>query len=190
MELNKPSICLHQQAKDYLFQHYRTLNRLFNNVLGHLEIDYIAIALLNKQNELFFLSSKPAIEQNLIEHNLWQLDPCLQLDFFTGNKARLWNKVYCEKTQEPLRYYKLEKPAFSSGASVSSSFNEYRVIYSFALRSKDIETQNKLTTQIDTLVSIGRFCLQSILKAIPLPEQHCVLMSPRPSLKLIINNKV
>ena len=190
MELSNQRIFLHVQAKDYLFRYYKTLKRIFNNVLGHLEIDYIAIALLNKEHELFFLSSSPAIEQNLIEYNLWQLDPCLQFDFFINNTPLLWNTVYCTKKQKLLHYYKIERPDFSAGISIASNFSEHAIIYSFALRSKDIEIQKKLTTQIETLLSIGHFCFQDIVKTVPLPDRKGGLASKKPYLKLIINNKV
>ncbi len=67
-------ITLHPQAKELLFTHFRTLIKIFNDVLGHLEVDYMAIALLTARNELMFLSSTRAIESNLIEQNLWPLD--------------------------------------------------------------------------------------------------------------------
>lgn len=47
-------IKLHPSAKDFLFENFAILRRIFSDVLGQLEIDYISIALINKENELFF----------------------------------------------------------------------------------------------------------------------------------------
>ena len=189
MNLSCSKIKLHPQAQDLLFKHYRTLTRIFQDVLGHLEIDYMAIALLNPMNELFFLSSKPSIESNLIQNDLWQFDASIQQDFFMQNKAQLWEDLYHDEWRAPLRHYKQDIPKFSMGLSVSSFFEDYRVVYSFALKSTDEVIKNKILSKIETLICIGRFCLQNIIKAIPLPDRQHGLAVKKPSLRLIINNK-
>lgn len=67
--MNTSEITLHPQASDLLFKHYRVIARIFRNVLGQIEIDYMAIALLTPKDELLFFSSKPGIEWRMIEHN-------------------------------------------------------------------------------------------------------------------------
>lgn len=190
MNVSCTKITLHPQAELLLFKHFRTLTRLFGDVLGHLEVDYMAITLLNPKNELLFLSSRPSIECNLIEKNLWSIDTSLQEDFFSQDKPQRWEELYHDEQLELLRHYKQVQPGFSMGISVPSIFEEYRVVYSFALESTDLAIKNKILNRVETLINMGRFCLQNIIKAIPLPDRPHGAVVKRPFLKLIINNKV
>ena len=190
MDLSCTQINLHPEAQVFLFQYYRKLKLILCDVLGHLEIDYMAIALLNPQNELFFLSSKPSLECNLIEHNIWQYDACFQRDFLLQGEAQVWEKHYPEAWRTKLLYYKQQLPGFSMGISVPSSFEEYRVVYSFALESTNEAIKKNIINNIDTLTNMGKFCLRKIIKAIPLPDRQRVVTVKKPSLRLIINNKV
>ena len=189
MNLSCTTITLHPQTQNVLLKYFRTQVKLFADVLGHFEIDYMAITLLNAQKELLFLSTRPAIELKLIQENLWPFDESFQQDFFVQGKPRLWEELY-HNEQHKLRYYKQEEPGFSMGISVPSHFEEYRVIYSFALKSTDEAIRSKIVNRIETLTNIGRFCLKNMIEVIPLPDrqQHCLVK--KPSLKLIINNKV
>ena len=182
-DLSCTEVNLHPQAKDLLFEHYRTLLRIFREVLGHLEIDYMAIALLSRHNELLFFSSHPSIEYNLIEQNIWQLDASFHPDFFLAGKARLWEDLYHKNGQGSLHHIKQESPKFPIGIAVPSRFEQYQVVYSFASKSNDETVKNNLVNKIDTLGNIGKFCLQKILQTISLPTQ------PKPVLKLVVNKK-
>lgn len=74
MDVTAVELRLHPNAKEFLFEHYVTMRKVFSDVLGQIETDYISIALINSKGQIFFISSKPSIEQNLIEKNLWL--PC------------------------------------------------------------------------------------------------------------------
>src|SRR5215217_3841809 len=87
-------IRLHPKASDFLFMHYHLVKKIFRDVLGLIEIDYIGIAFINPKNELFFLSSHPSIEFNLIASDLWSVDTCLQEPFIKQNKPILWDNLY------------------------------------------------------------------------------------------------
>lgn len=182
-ELSCTEVNLHPQAKELLFEHYRTILRIFREVLGHLEIDYIAIALLSRHNEILFFSSHPSIEYNLIEQNIWQLDASFHPDFFIAGKAQLWEELYHKNSQRSLYHFKQEAPKFPLGIAVPSHFEAYQVIYSFASKSNSEIVKNNFVNKIDTLCNLGKFCLQKIIQTISLPTQ------PKPRLKLVVNNK-
>jgi hypothetical protein len=80
------NIQLHPAAKDFLFEHFATVGRVFSDVLGQFEVEYMSIALINPKGEMFFLSSHPSIEQNLIEKQLWQEVHKYQ------NQFKLWSE--------------------------------------------------------------------------------------------------
>lgn len=169
MDLSANITKLHPAAKDLLFQHYSTLCKIFRDVLGHLEIEYMAIALLNSRKEWLFFSSRPSIEYNLIEKKLWQFDAIYQEDFFKQNTARFWNELYSVEWGGLLHYYKQLKPEINLGISVPSAYEKFRVVFSFGLSTHDALTRNKLMNKTETLIRMGKFCLQQIMEAIPLP---------------------
>jgi len=184
------TITLHPQACDLMFQNYRVLSRIFRDVLGQLEINYISIALLSSQNELLFLSSRPSIEHNLIEKQLWQFDKCFRMEFFIQNTSQPWEALYCDEYRETLRHFKQKVPKLSMGVAMPSLFEEYRVVYSFATQSADAKIQNKLMDQANILQKLGQFCLQRIVKSIQLPNRPNFLSERKPVLTLVINNEV
>ena len=189
MEASHSKIELHPQAGDFLFQHYRSLLRIFNDVIGLFELDYISITLLNPQDKLLFLSSMPSIEYNLIENDLWQFDASFQKNFFLQDKVQLWDELYNDELLKPLQHYKQVIPKLNMGISVPASFEEYRVVYSFAFKSKNKTIQLNAVKNIKELLRIGLYCLQKIAKTIPLPDREVKYIKKKPSLTLIINNE-
>lgn len=179
------NISLHPQAQNYLFEHYRSVRFIFNDVLGHLEVDYISIALLNVKSELMLLSSRPAIEHNLIERHLWKDDPCLQQSFFLNNKIHIWNHVYQEPGRLYLKHYKLEKPKLSFAMSIPAKHDQFHVAYSFGVKTLDESVHIDLMNKTQTLSAIGRFCLQNILSELHLAFSD---LSKQSHLKLISNS--
>lgn len=189
MNLCDSTVTLHPQAHDFLFKYYRLLRRIFGDVLGQLEMNYISINLLTAQNELLFLSSKPSLEHNLIENQLWQYDLSFQTDFFLQNMVQLWTSLYHADYRDELRYYKQDVPKLSIGVAIPSFFNGHRVVYSFATSSSDKTMTNKIINQIVTLQKLGQFCLQRIVRSIQLPIALDPLLVRKSVLKLIVNNE-
>lgn len=188
MDIGK-HISLHPKARIFLFQYFPLLRCIFHDVLGHAETDYISIALLSDKHEVLLLSSKPSIEENLIGKHLWQRDPAMQLPFMTTDGILLWSDIYNEHPCDMLHQYKLERPKFTQGLSLSTNFETFRVVYSFAVRSKSTKTQLKFIKSTEKLFYLGQYSLQHILKTIPLPFD---VRSPKASktfLKLIVNNE-
>jgi hypothetical protein len=189
MESSYSNITLHPEAGEFLFLHYRSMVRIFTEVLGLFELDYIAIALLTPEDKLLFLSSRPSIECNLIENDLWQFDASIQKNFFLQDKLQLWETLYDDALLKPLRHYKQVVPKLSMGISIPGTFEEYRVVYSFALKSTDKAIQQNAINNIEALVRLGHYCLQNITKKIPLPDRKISYSRKKPSLTLIINNE-
>lgn len=169
-------IILHAQSKDLLFKYYRVLRLIFNDVIGHLEVDYLSIALLNKKNELCFVSSMPSIEQNLIAHDLWQQD---QACLFNNHDILIWPDIYLDNE---LRRYKMSIPKIEYAISIPSAHQSFKVNYSFGLKTADPLTHTALLANIDILVSMGKYTLSKILKVIEVDIQN-----NKPNLQLIVN---
>lgn len=189
MDITIIKIRLHPLAKDYLFQYYHVLRRIFSNVLGQLETDYLSIAVLDKLGQLILFSSKPSIEQNLIDKGLLKYDACFQARFFYQDKPSLWTDLYCNEYKKPLYQYKQTEPALEAGIAIPTDFGEYRVLFSFGFKSINTLMQGELLSQREKLLAIGRYCLREILNAVPLP-QHNKISAAKPYLKLIINHNL
>ncbi|MCC5791765.1 MAG: flagellar biosynthesis protein FlgJ [Legionellaceae bacterium] len=188
MDVSEVTITLHPLAKDALFKDYRTLNYIFSNVLGQVETDYLSIALIDKNGRLFFLSSDPSIEYNLIEKELWQFDGCFQPEFVYQDEMRNWFDLYHPDYAESLYSYKQADQGFETGFSIPLDFDEYRAVFSFGFKSANPFFQQQIPTKQEKLVAMGKYCLREIMQAIALPNRQ----KPhrfKPHLELIINNQ-
>lgn len=189
MDVTAVSIMLHPLAEDYLFKHYQVLRRIFSDVLGHLETDYISIALIDKHGQLIFLSSKPSIEQNLIDKKLWFLDGSYHPNFIYQDQPNTWANLNCVDSESSLYHYKQEITGLKTGFSMPTNFGEYRAVFSFGIKHSNQNIQEEIFSKHRALLAMGKFCLQEIIKVIPLPNQQKIYKF-KPHLELVINNQV
>jgi hypothetical protein len=189
MDVTAVKIRLHPLAEDYLFKHYEILRRIFSDVLGQLETDYISIALIDQSGQLIFLSSKPSIEQNLIAKNLLEFDGSIKPHFVYQDKPCVWNDLYDSDVAQLLYQYKQEIPGLKTGISIPSDFMDYGVVFSFGFNSLTPLMEQQIYNECEKLLAMGKFCLREIIKAIPLPNQQKIIKF-KPRLELIINNQV
>lgn len=189
MDVAAVEVILHPKAKNYLFEHFHTLRRIFSDVLGQVETDYLSIALVNEANQIFFLSSHPSIEQNLIEHNLWIHDGSFQPAFIYQDEPRSWADLYHSEHAQQLYSYKQADQLLASGFSIPTDYAEYRAVFSFGFRSADITIEQQILNQLKKLMAMGNFCLRKITESIPMLDK-IKLSRHKPNLRLIINNKV
>lgn len=166
--MDSSTITLHSQARDLLFKHYQVIARIFRDVIGQFEVDYISIALLTPKVELLFFSSRPSVDWNIIEHNSWVSDFRFQYDFFHSEQS-----------------HRLNMDNYHIGVAIPAPFDNYKVVYTFASKIQNKSMQLKLLNSSDSLIKIGKFCLKSILYELPLSSFY----SNKPKLKLVINNK-
>jgi hypothetical protein len=159
-------LSLHPKAYDCLFKHYRALRNIFHDVLGHLELDFLSMALISPDKEICFFSSCPALELNLIEQNLWKLDPMLNQAYENLEKVLIWEEMYADDAYFKLKHYKIEKTGICYGFSKITQFKTYRVVYSFGVFQPDLSLQSKLQQNIETLLAMGKYCLQNIFEVI------------------------
>jgi hypothetical protein len=145
-------IRLHPGAKDFLFEHYVALRKMFSNVLGLIETDYLSIALINEADQLFFLSSKPSIEQNLIEKELWQYDGSYLPDFIYQEQPSLWTDLYHPQYAHQLKLYKQENQGILTGISIPTNIDGYKVIFLFGFKSNNPLFHQKKYSQYDKLL--------------------------------------
>jgi hypothetical protein len=170
-------IILHPQAQNLLFKYYRDLRLIFNDVLGHLEIDYISMALLDDKNQLILFSSMPSIEQNLLLKDFWQQDLCLQKAFFNQDSVMIWNHAYDDIA---LHHFKLAVPKLAFALSIPERFQDFKVSYSFGVKSQDPAVHLNLLDNQSTLKAMAKYCLINILRVVhPDNISH---------LKLIVSN--
>lgn len=178
-------IKLHPTAKEFLFENYAIVRRIFSDVLGQLEIDYISIAMINDSAEVFFVSSNPSIEQNLIEKSLWSYDPIYQDHFIYQNDHTLWSKHSPLMEPALLKQYKQRDQKLIDGVSIPIDYGVYRAILSFGFKKMNTLIDHS-SNDYEKLLSIGRYCLNKISSLILFPDRK--KCNKKPQLKLIINN--
>lgn len=189
MDVTAVEVRLHPKAKEFLFEHFVTIRRVFSDVLGQVETDYASIALINQAGQIFFISSNPAIEQNLIEQNLWLFDGCYQPEFLSQDQPKLWSELPHIGCAESIVKYKQIKPGLITGISIPTEYDSYRAVFSFGLKRINPYIQNKSSIHCEKLLAMGKFALRQIQEYLTFPDkQHCI--ATKPQLTLIINNKV
>ncbi len=189
MDIRYTKTHLHPQIKTFLFQHFAIFTSIFRSVLGLLEIDYIGVALLNQYDEFLLFSSKPSIEWNLIENDLWQFDHSYHSSFFDQHEAKIWGELYHEPWRDELYYFKQKVPGLNFGFSIPSNYQNSQIVYSFATKSTRHHDIQKIIENPAECIRIGQFCLQKILNAIILPDLFNTAIQNKSFLKLIINNE-
>lgn len=163
-------LTLHPKASVCLFKHYQALRNIFHDVLGHLELDYLSMALINSKHELIFFSSCPSLELNLIELDLWQQDTALLLADKTDGSIVVWDQIYKDSAHFKIRHYKMEKPSICFGMSLLSHVADFKVIYSYGLFQRESGLHQGLLNNIETLKAMGKFCLQNIFEVFSTDE--------------------
>ncbi|MBJ16408.1 MAG: hypothetical protein CMF38_07245 [Legionellaceae bacterium] len=172
---------LNQNASNFLFENYATLRRIFSDFIGQLDIAYISYTFISKNNEVFFISSSPAIEQNLIEKNLWCLDLTSLQPFLLKDKFVPWAQ-FINELSFALRTYKYDK--FLDGYCMLTSYQEFIVITFLGFNKK---TLTKTVFNSSKFLALSSYCLQKIHYLIPLPTLKGVIRI-KPFLQLIVNN--
>ncbi|HCJ1139183.1 flagellar biosynthesis protein FlgJ [Legionella pneumophila] len=189
MDVTAVEVRLHPKAKDFLFEHYITMRKVFSDVLGQVETDYASIALINQAGQIFFMSSNPAIEQNLIEKSLWLFDGCYQPEFISQDQPKLWSELAHIGCIEAITKYKQTKPGLITGISIPTEYDSYRAIFSFGLKRINPYIQNKSSIHCEKLLAMGKFALRQIQEYLTFPDNKpCI--TTKPILTLIINNQV
>ncbi|KTD30430.1 flagellar biosynthesis protein FlgJ [Legionella maceachernii] len=165
------------------------MRKIFSDVLGQVETDYVSIALINQAGQIFFLSSKPSIEHNLIEKNLWSFDGCYQPGFINQDQPKLWSVLPHLDCIETIKKYKQIKPGFVTGTPSPLKYDSYKAIFSFGLKRINPYIQNKSSTHCQKLLAMGKFALRRIQEYLTFPDKPpCI--TTKPKLTLIINNQV
>jgi len=182
-------VTLHPKAKEFLFELFVTMRKVFSDVLGQVETDYISIALINPTDQIFFLSSKPSIEQNLIERNLWQFDGCYQSIFFSQDQPKLWSELPHTGCTEIIKQYKQIDPGLIAGISIPTEYDSYKAIVSYGIKRSNPYIQNKMQIHCEKLLAMGKYALRQIQDYLTFPDKQTYTIA-KPKLKLIINNQV
>ncbi|HAT1762285.1 TPA: flagellar biosynthesis protein FlgJ [Legionella pneumophila] len=189
MDVSAVTITLHPLAKDALFKDYQALRYIFSNVLGQVETDYLSIALIDEDGRLFFFSSHPSIEQNLIEKELWQHDGAFDPSFIYQNEMLAWSSLYHPDFRTQLHRYKQLDHRLEAGYSIPSDFEEFRAVFSFGFKSANPIFQTQIHQQKEKLLAMGKYCLREIMQAVAIPQRRKTNQF-KPHLKLIVNNQV
>ncbi|HAT6977358.1 TPA: flagellar biosynthesis protein FlgJ [Legionella pneumophila] len=189
MDVTDVEVRLHPKAKEFLFEHFVTMRKVFSDVLGQVETDYASIALINQAGQIFFMSSNPSIEQNLIEKSLWLFDGCFQSTFFSQDQPMLWSELPYLGYIEAIKKYKQIDPGLITGIYIPAEYESYKAIFSFGLKRINPYIQNKSSIHCEKLLAMGKFALRRIQEYLTFPDkQPCI--TAKPKLTLIINNQV
>lgn len=186
MDVTAVPITLHPNAGSFLFKHYVTVSRIFSNVLGQLEIDYLSIAFINTNNQLFFFSSNPSVQQNLIEQNACLAHGAYQPHFINQKQPKLWNELDHGIHADCIKKFK-QAHGLLTGITIPAEFDNYKVVFSFGFKNARSFTQKKTPLHCKQLLTLGKYCLRELKERLIFPDEQKNTAN-KPYLRLIINN--
>lgn len=154
MENNAPYLKVHPQFLDILFAYKSTLSKVFKEVIGLHDLDHIALAQINRNNEIVSLSSTPALEFNLFRGGLWRYDQTYNPQWFTSGQSSNWQSLYYPARYDELYYLKQSKHSYPIGMSMTQVIGERSLIYSFATHNPSEQFLNRT----EEMKKIGHYC--------------------------------
>ncbi len=182
MEYSPSTHQAHEALLELLFAHKKRVSAVFKDILGLHEIDYIAITHIDNHQQLSILSSTPALEYNLFTRHLWQYDATYKPEWFMQDKpATSWADLYEPERFDELYYLKQVKFRLPIGVSLSSTFENHRIIYSMASKKSCTYTQAQFADHSDNFRNIGLYCYRQ-LRDIFDPTTHNSIILPNTGL--------
>lgn len=152
------AVTLHKEILSSLFAYKRTTRQIFEDVLGLLEINHIAISCVSSQKELLVFSSTPAIEFNLFSSKLWQFDATFSPQWFQKFSHSKWENLYNTAYYDDLIYLKQIKHGFVLNKSLAGKLAERIFIYSFASKKNSPFVTEIFANKTSEFYQIGQYC--------------------------------
>ena len=158
MDNSRNHLASHPKLLEVLFAFKSKVSSTFRDVLGIHEINHIAIARINKHNELLILSSTPAMEFNLFSSSLWRHDQSYNPNWFNLKTQAYWQTLYNPARYDELYYLKQIKHSFPLGLSLAAKIDDDKVIFSLASHRSCPHTRELFSTQQEDFYKIGQYC--------------------------------
>lgn len=179
MEISRTEVTPHPLLLEVLFAHRRKVSSVFRDVLGLHEINHIAIAQVDMQQQLLILSSTPAMEFNLFSTPLWRFDQTYSPEWYKQYQSAYWQSLYAPERYDELYYLKQIKPQYAFGISLAQKRQQEHYIFSFASHRSCIQTQTLFSEQQDDFYKIGLYCTHLLRPLFNLIRQQSAPSSTR-----------
>ena len=189
-----PACTLNPLAHTLIFEHARVARRIFGDVIGLHNIDYIALTTISPKHELTSLSYIPSIDYNLITTDLWTYDSSYHPDFFKTRQTKLWTDLYHKDKYSELMQVKQHDKHLRAGLSTTLAYKHCTLLLSFGTKSKHPEAAQQLLEAHPELLQMGRYCFQNISHLFApylgktMPTNKSRIKSPY--MRLIVNNNI
>lgn len=191
MENLKQLVKLHPEAKEISFLHKFVIQHTFKkSILGTLGIHYFSLMIIDPSNTLSIYSSAPALEYNMIHHNLWHYDGIFELKNHKDGAFIFWDELYATCLKNTLISEKERKFGFSFGFFIMRKINNLFTIYSFA--TKNHNGRERFLQSKNILLQMGDYFfeeLKDIHQQYMIPKSTLLLPIRKTGIcKLIIDN--
>ena len=163
MNMINKDIVLHPLVLEILFSHQDNVSSVFKDVLGLYEIDHIALAHIDNNQELLSFSSTPSLEFNLFSGNLWRFDKTYQASWYGLCGPSSWQSLYMPEHFDELYYLKQIKHQYPLGLSFAIKSTDGHIICSLASHKECQPTRDLFATQQEHFVKIAQYCSKLLL---------------------------
>lgn len=152
------SVNLHPDVLTILFEHRRYIKTIFLNIRGLYEVDHLALTLIDPEGTIIVFSSTPNIEYNLIHQNLWKQDTCFSLHDGQANTLCRWS---FDAQEQDIKKIKLQNNKFNFGFTIPREVEQFKLLYSYATRSKNNDLHAYYEANIFGLMDLGDYFYKS-----------------------------
>lgn len=162
MDIKIKDITPHPRMLDVLFAHKRQVTSLLEGILRIDGIDHIAITYINQYQELFIVSSTPAIEFNLFSGQLWRMDYTYRPVWFNKCTQASWQSLYLPERYDELYYLKQQKNHYPFGQSFASQLDGLPMIFSIASHTCCLHKKQIIKKHHQLFYETGRECAKVV----------------------------
>jgi hypothetical protein len=193
-------LVLNKNIVNILFENKHSIKKIFNEIVGLYDIAHFAITIINDSNEIVSFSTKPDIEYNLINKNLWNDDCIFSSRINQVDSLLSWDKNLYNETFDERKKIKLYNNKFTYGMTIKRAIDDFCFLYSFATKNKRPDMSDYYLFHTSGLIDIGDFFYRSVRD---IYKQYCEDYEPpkignlisklsnnnkKSYLKLLVNN--
>lgn len=144
---------INEWAFKFKYEFYKKLESFLSSGIM---IDYISAKLI-KFNKLALLSTKPAVELNIINSPLFFYDKTYSFSNFVSKKPSLWIDAFDSNKFKELKSKKMDSFGFTAAISLYAGTKEQTISISFATQRNHTNMNEYYSVNIDYLLKIATF---------------------------------
>lgn len=138
------------------------IKKAYSDILGLKHIVHLSINIINPNNEIMFLSTKPNTGINVCGTHLLQFDKSISPSMYKNNEFYFWDSCYQKKAFWELKVAKEMENGILCGFAVIKKINDNFLMYSYGLDDDSVELRETIENMQDYFVEMGGYSFERV----------------------------